>query len=68
MNKNNKIQFFEGAIEDVAFQKNTQLFANPYYYFDLNKSIAWRDDGRDDLPGREASESIALNTSWLLTA
>lgn len=51
--RNNKIQFLGGKAidEDVAFQKSTQQFANPYCYFDLNKSIAWKDDERSGLPG-----------------
>ena len=42
--------------EGAAFQKNTRLFANPYCYFDLNKSIAWRYDGRDGLSGGECQK------------
>ena len=52
----NKIQC--AIDEGVAFQKNTRLFANPYCCFDLNKSIAWRYDGRDGLTGESVSESM----------
>lgn len=48
-----KIIKYSAIDEDAAFLKNMQLFANPYCYFDLNKSIAWRYDGRGGLPGGE---------------
>ena len=63
MKKIIKYSFLGVIDEGVAFQKSTQRFASPYYYFDLNKNIAWRDDERGGLPVGEHQKICPVK--WL---